>query len=79
MRSETKPTEILRIDRQAQQAIAASPYLKPWKLTVHRECSGCLTLRGQVNSYFAKQMAQETLRSIQGVVEIDNQLDVVWS
>ena len=35
-------------------------------------------LQGHVRSYFAKQMVQETLRQLDGVQEIDNQLEVHW-
>jgi osmotically-inducible protein OsmY len=38
---------------------------------------GVLTLRGQVRSYYVKQMAQELVRSIPTVEQIDNRLHVV--
>ena len=37
---------------------------------------GRVTLRGVVNSYFQKQMAQESIRHIHGVEEIQNELEV---
>jgi len=37
---------------------------------------GRVTLRGVVGSYFQKQMAQESLRYIDGVHEIANELEV---
>ena len=37
---------------------------------------GRVTLRGVVNSYFQKQMAQESIRHIDGVQEIQNDLEV---
>ena len=40
---------------------------------------GVLTLRGHVRSYYAKQMAQELVRSIPAVEQIDNRLRVVTS
>lgn len=40
---------------------------------------GRVVLQGRVQSYFQKQMAQEALRRIHGVEQIDNQVEVVWS
>ena len=36
-------------------------------------------LRGTVESFFQKQLAQEALRRIDGVGQIDNRLEVDWS
>ena len=40
---------------------------------------GVLTLRGCVPSYYLKQIAQETLAPLEGLAQIDNQIDVVAS
>ena len=40
--------------------------------------AGRVTLRGVVNTYFQKQMAQESLRHVDGVHEIANELEVCW-
>jgi osmotically-inducible protein OsmY len=39
---------------------------------------GRVVLRGVVRSYYQKQMAQETLKSVDGVIEIENHLEVSW-
>jgi osmotically-inducible protein OsmY len=39
---------------------------------------GRVVLRGVVNSYYQKQMAQEILRRVEGVDRIENQLEVNW-
>ena len=39
---------------------------------------GRVVLRGVVRSYYQKQMAQETLKTVDGVNEIENQLEVCW-
>ena len=39
--------------------------------------AGTITLRGTVESYYQKQMAQEVLRSIYGIHKILNQLEVM--
>lgn len=38
-----------------------------------------LILRGTVRTWYQKQMAQEMLRGVEGVGEIENQLEVCWS
>jgi osmotically-inducible protein OsmY len=40
--------------------------------------SGILILRGQVSSYYLKQLAQEVLRSLNGVHRIANHIEVVY-
>jgi len=37
---------------------------------------GRVILRGRVHSFFQKQMAQETVRRIDGIVSIENRLEV---
>lgn len=44
-----------------------------------RADQGHVVLQGKVRSFFEKQMAQEALRSIDGVQSIDNQLVVSWN
>ena len=39
---------------------------------------GKLTITGVVESYYVKQMTQESLRDVEGVEEVDNQLHVNW-
>ena len=41
--------------------------------------AGRVVLHGVVGSYYQKQMAQEAVRQIEGVAEIENQLEVCWS
>ncbi len=46
----------------------------------HVACSlhdGVLTLRGHVPSYYLKQTAQTLLRSIDGVLKISNEIEVI--
>jgi osmotically-inducible protein OsmY len=40
--------------------------------------AGILTIRGHVSSYYLKQLAQETVRSLEGVMRIVNRLEVVY-
>ena len=62
---------------KAQEALQLNPYLTRNGLRCETN-QGRVTLRGEVNSYFQKQMATETLRKLRGIEEIDNQLEVTW-
>jgi osmotically-inducible protein OsmY len=58
-------------------AIEKHPHLKKRKLRFEAE-EGRVVLRGVVNSYYQKQMAQEALRRLDGVNHIENHLEVNW-
>ena len=66
------------LEDQVQSAIASSPYLSQRKVRFETQ-DGRVVLRGVVSSYFQKQMAQEALRSLAGVRQIDNLLEVNWT
>ena len=59
-------------------ALERSPYLARRNLRFETS-SGRVTLKGVVNTYFQKQMAQEALRDVDGVQEIANELEVCWA
>lgn len=40
---------------------------------------GRVVLRGTVKTYYHKQMAQEALKRMEGVEQVDNELEVAWS
>jgi len=63
------------LDNRVLTALAKSPYLFGRTLRLETE-QGRVTLRGEVRSYFQKQMAQEAVRRIAGVSEILNELEV---
>ena len=66
------------LEGRVMNALAGNPYLPGRK--VHFEAQqGKIVLRGVVGSYYQKQMAQETLRSVEGVHQIENLLQVHWS
>lgn len=56
-------------------AIQASPFVSRHGLKCETHC-GRVTLRGEVRSYFQKQMAQEAVRGLHGVEAIENELEV---
>ena len=58
-------------------ALAESPHIGRQNLRSEAR-QGRVTLRGIVNTYYQKQMAQEAVRHLEGVEEIENQLQVSW-
>ncbi len=67
-----QPEEILsRVD----SALKSHPHLRR-VLVKSEQLEDRVVLSGSVDTFFQKQMAQEALRDIPGVIEIDNQLSV---
>ena len=66
------------LDQQIEDALFANPHLCRHHVHVRTDL-GHVVLQGRVKSFYAKQMAQESLRSIRGVERIDNELQVDWS
>jgi osmotically-inducible protein OsmY len=66
------------LDDRVLTALERSPYVARRNLRFETS-AGRVTLRGVVNTYFQKQMAQEALRYVDGVDEIANELEVCWS
>jgi osmotically-inducible protein OsmY len=67
--------DALLLDR-VDTILSTSPYLSRRKLRLETQ-EGRVTLRGEVDSFFQKQMAQEAIRRLDGVREIQNELEVV--
>jgi osmotically-inducible protein OsmY len=67
-----------RLQESIQTALSTNPYL-PGKRVSCRTDRGQVTLSGKVSSYFQKQMAQETVRRLDGVQQIQNLLEVNWT
>ena len=59
-------------------ALTANPFVP--NRQVHVEAAeGRVVLKGNVGSFFQKQMAQEAIRRVDGVQLIDNLLEVTWA
>lgn len=72
------PTLDPSLAQRVDQAIQTNPYIT--SRTLRFETVGNrVVLQGSVSSYFQKQMAQEVVRRIEGVDEIDNCLEVMWA
>jgi osmotically-inducible protein OsmY len=56
-------------------AVVHCPHLNHRRLHIKSD-QGRVTIEGTVKSFFEKQIAQETLRKIEGVESIENQLEV---
>jgi osmotically-inducible protein OsmY len=65
------------LDHLVHSALQQSPFLVNRKLRFETE-NGRVVLRGTVNSYYQKQMAQEAVRRLDGVEQIENHLEVSW-
>ena len=62
--------------REVQRRLASSPYR--CVRNIECECDeGVVLLRGELPSYFFKQMAQELLREMTGCSAVENQIEVL--
>ena len=65
------------LDVRVLSALEANPHTARRNLRFETN-EGRVTLRGVVNTYFQKQMAQEAVRHVDGVHEIANEVEVCW-
>lgn len=63
--------------QRVDSAIKTSPHLAGHQVFCQEE-SGIVVLHGKVDSFFQKQMAQETLKKLDGVEKVINELEVDW-
>jgi osmotically-inducible protein OsmY len=63
---------------RVDQAIQTSPYVNARMLRFETDGKR-VVLQGSVSSYFHKQMAQEAVRKVAGVEQIENRLEVLWA
>lgn len=66
---------IICLEDRVQDAIDHNPYLTKKNLRCETS-DGHVVLRGKVRSFFQKQMAQESVKNIDGIVSIQNCLEV---
>jgi osmotically-inducible protein OsmY len=72
------PSSHASLETLIRSAIAEHPHLKRRKLRFEAQ-QGKVVLRGVVNSYYQKQLAQEAVRRLEGVDAVENQLEVDWA
>lgn len=63
--------------QRVDSAIKGNPHLTRHRVFCQEE-SGIVVLHGRVGSFFQKQMAQETLKRLDGVEKVINELQVDW-
>jgi osmotically-inducible protein OsmY len=70
--------DVVCLEDQVHAALELSPYMNRSRGVRCEATDGRVTIRGEVGSYFQKQMATEVVRKLRGIHEIDNQLEVIW-
>jgi osmotically-inducible protein OsmY len=65
------------IVEQAQERLRAAPYIFLHDVRCEYR-QGLLILRGQVASYYEKQLAQEAVAGSVGVAQVVNEIEVAW-
>ncbi len=66
------------LDDRVMSALDQNPYLSRRNLRFETQ-DGRVILRGVVDTFFQKQMAQESLKTVEGINEISNELEVSWA
>ena len=66
-----------RTAETAKHRILHQPHLRMQRLWCEFD-SGRLFLRGQVPSFYFKQLAQEAVADMEGVRQVVNEIEVVW-
>ncbi|MEQ1904300.1 MAG: BON domain-containing protein [Pirellulaceae bacterium] len=64
------------LDQALTKVFICHPHLSKRKVHFLAEANGRVVLQGSVQTYFEKQLAQEAVRNVDGVEQIDNQLAV---
>ncbi|MCA9122477.1 MAG: BON domain-containing protein [Planctomycetaceae bacterium] len=64
------------LEERVGSAADVSPYLMGSNISIE-SATRRVVVRGVVNSYYEKQMAQETLLRVDGVESVDNHLEVL--
>jgi osmotically-inducible protein OsmY len=62
---------------RAQERLRAAPYISFRDVRCEYR-HGLLILRGHVESYYEKQLAQESVARLEGVDQVVNELEVAW-
>ena len=69
----------ITLSQRVEHAIIHNPHLNnSCEIQYQADDEGRVVIEGEAESYFAKQMAQEVLRNVEGVSVIKNDLIVVY-
>jgi osmotically-inducible protein OsmY len=77
LRMETSADAAREVAATVKARILHHPHLKTQRIWCEFD-GGKLFLRGQVPSYFFKQLAQEAVLGLGGVRQVVNEIEVVW-
>ena len=66
------------LQRNLESALGENPHIAGKRVRIESR-SGHVVVRGEVGSYYQKQMAQESLLRVEGVEALENQLEVHWA
>ena len=66
-----------QLNERLEKAICNNPRFNGRSLRFEA-VDGKVILKGKVSTFFEKQLAQESLRGIEGIDRIDNDLEVTW-
>jgi osmotically-inducible protein OsmY len=67
---------MMTLEERIDSIVIKSPYFADRRLRV-QAVDDCVVVEGTVNTYFHKQMAQETLLRVDGVRSIENRVRVI--
>ena len=77
MNHDTEADKVEQITVVAKQRIVHQPHLAVQRIWCDFE-GGRLILRGQVPSFYFKQLAQEAVADLEGVEQVVNEIEVLW-
>jgi len=78
--SDTHSDKVRRVDQvvdAAKQRLLRQPHLTVQRIWCEFD-GGKLFLRGQVPSFYHKQLAQAAVAGLEGVRQVVNEIEVVW-
>ena len=75
--SSDSPIDAKKIAEAARHRILHQPHLTQQRIWCECE-QGRLSLRGQVPSFYFKQLAQEAVVGMEGVCQVINEIEVIW-
>lgn len=65
------------LTQQLEMVLRASPHIPRHRVRVENR-AGHIVVSGAVDSYYQKQMTQEAILRVEGVEQLENQLEVHW-
>ncbi len=76
--SNTILKNLKQLDAQIFRNISSHPNLQSMDNVEFHTSDNFIRIRGHVGSYFEKQLAQETIRTLDKDRTIENELEVTW-